>query len=216
MASWVDDIVSAFEVCGGVSTRNDLFRALEAIRPDRSVRWKDTVQRELQRHSSSSRGYEGKRDLFLSVAGLGGGIWALRSALVPTAFADDLCEPDDTKVGAAPTRRRAVVSRIIRDGELARALKLAYRNRCQICGDALQLWGATYAEAHHIIPLGEPHNGPDTAENMIVVCPNDHARCDFGAIKINGNLLRTIEGHKVAAESVRYHNEVIFRGSAPR
>jgi hypothetical protein len=51
------------------------------------------------------------------------------------------------------------------------------------------------ALAHHIQPLGRPHCGPDCIENLIVVCPNHHAMCDYGAIKLALTDLHVIAGH---------------------
>ncbi|MDQ1305783.1 MAG: putative restriction endonuclease [Actinomycetota bacterium] len=33
--------------------------------------------------------------------------------------------------------------------------------------------------------LGVPHNGPDVLENLLCLCPNDHARFDRAAIYID-------------------------------
>ncbi len=64
------------------------------------------------------------------------------------------------------------VRRIIRDTKTARLVKAMRENKCQICGKALYLDDErSYAESHHIQPLGAPHNGPDVAENILCVCP---------------------------------------------
>lgn len=42
-----------------------------------------------------------------------------------------------------------------------------------------------YAEAAHTRALGAPHDGPDSIENVLFLCPNDHVRFDTGAILIN-------------------------------
>jgi predicted restriction endonuclease len=62
-----------------------------------------------------------------------------------------------------------------------------------------------YAEAHHIKPLGAPHNGPDVRANILCVCPNDHVLLDYGAIKLYGNHLK-----EVGQEYIDYHNENIY------
>lgn len=94
----------------------------------------------------------------------------------------------------------------------ARALKLRHRNQCQICGVAIPLWGGlTYAEAHHIRPLGHPHNGPDTPSNMIILCPNHHAQCDLGAIRLDIESLRRVSDHIIDTEYIQYHNTKIAK-----
>lgn len=97
--------------------------------------------------------------------------------------------------------------RILRDTEIARKVKILHQFRCQICGEVIYLKnGQPYAEAHHIKPLGTPHNGPDISENILCVCPNHHVQLDYGAIKIERSILRTVTGHTVGNEFVEYHN----------
>ena len=69
----------------------------------------------------------------------------------------------------------------------------------------------TYSEAHHIIPLGHPHNGPDTSENLVVLCPNHHVMCDYGAIELSIDLLTIKDGHSISQDSLDYHNDVICK-----
>ena len=52
----------------------------------------------------------------------------------------------------------------------------------------LQVSSKPYAEACHIKPLGEPHNGPDQASNVLCLSPNMHVLFDYGAISINDDL----------------------------
>jgi predicted restriction endonuclease len=35
-----------------------------------------------------------------------------------------------------------------------------------------------------IKPLGNPHDGPDKASNMLVLCPNHHLQFDRGVLRI--------------------------------
>lgn len=123
-----------------------------------------------------------------------------------TPTASDLEEPEDTK------RKKTEVYRILRDTLLARTLKEMHQDRCQVCGEALQLSDSTaYSEAHHIKPLGKPHNGPDVAANILVLCPNHHVLCDYGALRLNLDKLHHHPYHSIGAEFVDYHNEVIRR-----
>lgn len=70
--------------------------------------------------------------------------------------------------------------------------------------------GRTYSEAHHIIPLGREHGGPDLADNIIVLCPNHHALCDYGAMRLEIAAIRQIPGHQIGQASVEYHNTQIY------
>lgn len=117
---------------------------------------------------------------------------------------------------APPTTLRiaSTVYRILRDTELARQIKRDYGFRCQICGHTIELPdGSRYAEAHHIHPLGRPHCGPDCVENLIVLCPNHHAMCDYGAIRVVLDELHIIKGHKINPKFAAYHNDRIFSSS---
>jgi predicted restriction endonuclease len=70
--------------------------------------------------------------------------------------------------------------------------------RCQICGKRIALPdGGFYAEAHHIRPLGSPHNGPDHVGNILCVCPNHHVALDYLCLRLDkesrfANVLRQI------------------------
>ena len=125
-----------------------------------------------------------------------------------------------------PSRAVAEISRIIRDTILTKRLKNIHKNQCQICGTAIGPSDCEYSEVHHIMPLGIPHNGPDSINNMIVLCPNHHAEFDYGYIAIepstlqivhidprnqfNGAILRRKSGHEIAVEYLKYHYDNIF------
>lgn len=122
--------------------------------------------------------------------------------------ASDLEEPKGT------TRAMYVTNRIVRDTPLARKVKKWHNHRCQVCGLTLTLFnGESYAEAHHIKPLGSVHKGPDTEKNIICVCPNCHAQLDYGAIELNKSSLHSKPEHKIADEYINYHNSEIYKGS---
>lgn len=118
----------------------------------------------------------------------------------------------DAQVDLPTSREDVVISRIVRDSAIVRRLKQLYDNRCQICGTQVSgVHGWTYAEAHHVRPLGDPHGGPDREDNLLILCPNHHAACDFGAIELDASKLRFAPGHTLQAEHLRYHNERILR-----
>lgn len=125
-------------------------------------------------------------------------------SIAQTPLAQDLLEPSN------PDRVAATTYRILRDTELARQVKILHGFKCQICGDSILLPdGKSYAEAHHIRPLGSPHEGPDIAENILCLCPNHHVMLDYGAIPINAVELRHVAGHSVGDPFVAYHNSQI-------
>ena len=70
-----------------------------------------------------------------------------------------------------------------------------------------------YAEAAHIRPLGKPHNGPDTTDNILCLCPNHHWLFDYGAFGISDDFkligikgeLRTSTKHAIDNKQLSYH-----------
>ena len=122
----------------------------------------------------------------------------------PTPSAYDLGEPNE--------RSEQTIYRVLRDTVLARQVKKLHDYECQICGSTLTLPdGTRYAEAHHIRPLGRPHNGPDLLQNIVCVCPNHHAELDYGVRAIDISLLKFVMGHELDLAFVRYHNTSIFQ-----
>jgi predicted HNH restriction endonuclease len=206
MATWKEDIVAAFTALGGTGSYDDIYSQVAKIRPDLAESWKDITRRQIQDRSSDSVGFKKGEDLFFSVEGLGRGIWGLRGMVKDSQVAVDLPTGNE-----APGRAEQRTYRVLRDTKLARQLKLLHRDRCQVCGEALRISGTlTYSEAHHIIPLGNKHNGPDVPGNIIVLCPNHHALCDLGGIPLNRSDILTVDGHVLSDKSLDYHNGHIF------
>ena len=128
--------------------------------------------------------------------------------LVPISF--DIADP--------PERVRSEVFRIVRDSKKAHQLKARYDFRCQICGTCIgNEEGSVYIECHHIRPLGGGHNGADTYDNMLILCPNHHKMFDFGflyflsqnEVKIRNDVVKLAVFHRISSEAVDYHNTVI-------
>lgn len=126
--------------------------------------------------------------------------------------------PVTTKTTSRPTRRiDTTVQRIIRDTALSKEIKKLYNYKCQVCGETIPTLGTDYAEAAHIKPLGQPHNGPDTKDNIICLCPNHHASFDKGGFGINDDftLVGAIKGslfvkssHSISKDNLRYHRSM--------
>ena len=111
----------------------------------------------------------------------------------------------DTDISSAADRVASTISRIVRDTALARELKLLHQDICQICGCTIELFDGTYSEAHHIRPLGSPHDGSDTKDNIIVVCPSCHVRLDYFSIELTADLLASAL-HTISKANLDYHN----------
>jgi putative restriction endonuclease len=114
-----------------------------------------------------------------------------------------------------PERRVMTVQRLVRDTAQAREIKVLYDYRCQMCGTRLEGLAGPYAEAAHIRPFGAPHNGPDTPDNILCLCPNHHVLFDHGGTGITEDLsLIGAEGrlhvhpqHRISEEHLRYRRE---------
>lgn len=137
--------------------------------------------------------------------------------LDPAAFAD------------TPGRYQSVVDRHRRAHETVAELKAIYSDRCQVCSDRrARSDGTGFSEVHYIQPLGEPHSGPDTVDNMLVLCPNHHADFDNGVITVDSDSLlishpydRSIDGrslmiadsHPLDTTHLTYHTDNIVSRS---
>jgi len=118
--------------------------------------------------------------------------------------------PEAVDLHVPADREDITVSRIIRDTKAARRVKQLHHFECQVCGKSLELpGGSRYAEAHHVRPLGRPHNGPDVSENIMCLCPNHHVEMDYGALVVDLTQLRQADGHRLSSEFIEYHNTKI-------
>jgi putative restriction endonuclease len=118
------------------------------------------------------------------------------------------------QTGNKPTQRRErSSSQIIRDPRLPDRLKKMYDYTCQVCGIRLEANGIPYAEGAHIKGLGSPHEGSDTTNNMIILCPNDHHLFDAFGFAINDDLtflgldgrLSVHKNHLINSDNIKYH-----------
>jgi hypothetical protein len=107
-----------------------------------------------------------------------------------------------------PDRATSTIHRIIRDTDIVFNLKRLYLYHCQICTTRLELASGYYCEAHHLKPLGTPHNGPDTKGNLIIVCPNHHVLLDYRSLTIDIGALK-LNKHELNPEMLIYHNSKI-------
>lgn len=122
--------------------------------------------------------------------------------------------------GNAESKRQATtVLRIVRDTKLSRELKALYNYTCQICGIRISVKGIGYAEAAHIKPLGNPHNGQDTPNNLLCLCPNHHVMFDKGILSISEDFevlgkepgqIQLHPSHVVDQANLNYHRTHIF------
>jgi putative restriction endonuclease len=149
----------------------------------------------------------------------GHSIWRFRLVkLPPVGNQSDFIHEASTSYEPA-SRSETTIQRIVRDSQQARKIKELYDYHCQICNLRLETSAGAYAEAAHIRPLGEPHNGSDTPDNILCLCPNHHVLFDYGAIGIADDLtllgmqgqLITQGNHQPNVQNLRYHRAHYFR-----
>jgi putative restriction endonuclease len=116
-----------------------------------------------------------------------------------------------------PDRVKSYTTRIVRDTLVSEAVKEKHNYVCQVCSTQIKRLGGAYAEGAYIRPLGRPHNGPDTADNILCLCPNCHVLFDGWAftIKDDGTLLGALDGyineietHEVNRDHLSYHRRL--------
>jgi putative restriction endonuclease len=149
-------------------------------------------------------------------------IWRFR--LVKAGASDTT----DMQLGGQTQRVETTVQRIVRNTKIALTVKELHDHICQVGGLQLLTPAGPYAEAAHIRGLGAPHNGTDSMDNILCLCPNHHVLFDNGGIYIDDAdvvreagtdkpvaKLRLIPGHELDAKHVQYHRAHYVNGSLP-
>ena len=142
-------------------------------------------------------------------------IWRYRLIKLPSVPMRVDAASENAAIHPAAERRETTVLRLVRDTAQARRIKALYDYRCQMCGTRLEGLAGTYAEAAHIRPLGAPHNGPDTLDNILCMCPNHHVLFDHGGVGIGEDLsligaearLQVHPRHRINEDYLRYRRE---------
>jgi putative restriction endonuclease len=155
-------------------------------------------------------------------------IWRFRIERFPSSDFEPLPEdiPGDNRANLEapsgneiPLKRQFTVTRTVRSTAVGEWVKRLHDFTCQICGSRLVTMAGAYAEACHIKPLGRPHNGPDTPENILCLCPNCHVLFDELALWINddffiecrNSFLRVDPEHTISLEILRDHRRMCGR-----
>lgn len=139
----------------------------------------------------------------------------LQAEAVPPEISGVGAEGLPTGENSNPVRKSQTVQRIVRDTKQAKNVKMHYGHSCQVCGTRIMTATGPYAEAAHIRPLGAPHNGPDTSDNILCLCPNHHVMFDFGAFSIEDDRsligiagsLSIRPGHRIDIKHLAFHRE---------
>lgn len=142
-------------------------------------------------------------------------VWRFRLVKIPRKVMLGQKVGEEAGGYAVAPRREVWVSRLIRDTGQTKRIKALYGHRCQMCGTRLECPAGPYSEAAHIRPLGAPHDGPDTADNILCLCPNHHVLFDLGAISVADDMtligkagnLTVHRNHGIGEEHLRYHRD---------
>jgi hypothetical protein len=123
-------------------------------------------------------------------------------------------------VSKRPGRRERVALLLERNQIIPKTLKELEDYTCQVCGRRLLNMknGDPYAEIHHIQPLS--HDGTDSIDNVLCLCPLCHRLFHLGAIGIDSELrlhlahgckeqllssLRVCNNRVISDDALRYH-----------
>jgi putative restriction endonuclease len=152
-------------------------------------------------------------------------VWRFRLEKISEKLKEEYILQHDLSISEHPkkeyksTKRiSTTIQRIVRDTDVSREIKRLYDYKCQVCRTTIKTNSGSYIEAAHIKPLGAPHNGPDTLENIICLCPNHHVKFDYGGFAIlddfelvgeDGKLFVHPQ-HNINLEFVRYHREHFY------
>jgi hypothetical protein len=93
---------------------------------------------------------------------------------------------EDAQDVATVLRRLHETQAQIRKAQHVRELKALYSNACMFCRKQTVIGvdpSKHYSEAAHIKPVGQPHNGPDRKDNMLILCPEHHLQFDRGLLR---------------------------------
>ena len=89
--TWLVEIIEAMKEIGGYGTYQDIYDRIKARgKKDISNRknWTAAVRAAIETHSSDSKAFNGKNDIFYAVLGLGNGVWGLRNFEPKENFVD--------------------------------------------------------------------------------------------------------------------------------
>ena len=208
--NWEKDVIQAFKNIGCIGNFKQIYREISKIYSIRNEifyeKYESRIRAYIQSCSSDSLIFNRSKktkDLFFNIKfNSKNTLWGLREIL-------ETDEPSRELDSKKNPRKTIQVNRIIRNSIQIKILKNLYNNKCQICGNSIIVNDWKYSEGHHIMPIGK-YNGPDTLDNIIIVCPNCHAKLDFGKIKIVKSKLTNIK-HNMSKKFIDFHNNEIFK-----
>ncbi len=140
-----------------------------------------SVRARVQECSSDSKNWRGKRDLFYSVNGIGGGVWGLREMdLLNPVNEDGFADSAESYMAEEGTAKLRTHLRRERSKSLVDRFKRELTSlACVVCDfDFARKYGELgrgFIEAHHKIPVAQLRPGALTKlEDLAPVCANCH------------------------------------------
>ena len=178
----INSIIEALRRLGGQALPAEIAAEIRRYEPGPFPRTLlNSVRGRIQECSSDSTIFKGKRDLFYSVYGIGGGVWGLRD-MDPLNLSNDQGFADEVETYLAAEGRAILRTHLRRERskKLVRLFKSRLENYlCTICEfdfySAYGELGKGYIEAHHIVHVSKLEAGTETKiEDLAAVCANCH------------------------------------------
>ena len=182
--TWLVEIIEAMKEIGGYGTYQDIYERIKARgKKDISNRknWTAAVIAAIETHSSDSKAFNGKNDIFYAVFGLGNGVWGLRNFEPKENFVD--VTEDDISFPEGKQKLKTHICRE-RNQKVIQIAKDRFKEKhghlyCEACGfDFYKKYGKIgedYIEGHHTIPVSELKEDDKTKpEDIILLCSNCH------------------------------------------
>ena len=177
-----ETVVAALRSLGGQARPVEIAEEVRRLFPGpHTGHLLQSVRARIQECSSDSHHWKGKRDLFYSVHGIGGGVWGLRDmdSLNP-ANQDGLVDAVETYLAAEGVATLRTHLRRERSKALIDRFKKQLNTfACSVCdfdfGKVYGELGHGFVEAHHKVPIAQLEPGTKTRiADLAAVCSNCH------------------------------------------
>jgi putative restriction endonuclease len=192
--SRIETVTAALSSLGGQAKPAEIAREIRRLfpgsHPDTLLQ---SVRGRIQECSSDSKFWLGKRDLFYSVHGIGGGVWGLREMdLLNPISGDGFADPAEPYLASEGAARLRTHLRRERSKSLVDRFKSQLDSfACCVCEfDFFKTYGELgrgFIEAHHKLPISQLRPGTKSRlEDLAPVCSNCHRMLHrFGDVSID-------------------------------
>lgn len=182
--TWLLEIIESMKEIGGYGSYQDIYERIKK-RGNKDIsnrkNWTSAVRAAIETHSSDSKAFNGKDDIFFAVFGIGHGVWGLRE-FEPKENLVDITE-DDISFPEGKQKLKTHICRE-RNQKVIQIAKNRFKEKyghlyCEACGfDFYKQYGKIgedYIEGHHSIPVSElKENEKTKPEDIVLLCSNCH------------------------------------------